>query len=241
MQLAVNSWSYRRTLEDKTLDLPGLLDELPATGLTALEVAGAHFANRNDVYLAELRQRCIDLGITLVGIDLTNDFAWPDPTERERQTRDVITWMDLVAPLGVRLLHLRTGRPRPDVPPTRSQSWVRQCLARLLPEAEARDCTLVLDDECALFECPAKLIEEFGGATLKLADEAGKLGDARSHNVALVKAAFGDDRNDRHGLVEALAELSTTGCDGLVVLKYIGPGNPTEALADMAACVTDVL
>ena len=78
MRFAVNSWSYRRTLEDKTLDLPGLLDELPRTGLTALEVAGAHFANRNDVYLGQVRQRCLDLAITLVAVDLTNDFAWPD-------------------------------------------------------------------------------------------------------------------------------------------------------------------
>ena len=36
MQLAVNSWSFRRVLEDKSLDLPGLLDKLPATGFSAL-------------------------------------------------------------------------------------------------------------------------------------------------------------------------------------------------------------
>ena len=141
MKLAAGSWCYRDSLETRRLDLAALFAELAGAGINCLEAAGAHFPNLSDAFIDELLLIQRSTGVELICLGLGNDFAWPDADERERQLSDMTSWMDVAGRLGVKLLHIRTGKPRPDVRRTVSQEWVRQCLRRVMSEAEARGCT----------------------------------------------------------------------------------------------------
>lgn len=237
MKLAADSWCYRDSLEARRLDLVTLLAELAGTGagINCLEAAGAHFPNLNDAFIDELLLRQCSVGVELVCLSLCNDFAWPDADERERQVADVTSWMDVAEKLKVKLLHVRTGKPRPDVRRTVSQEWVRQCLRRVLSEAEARGCTLAADDGSALFGDPAELIRGLDSPALKLSIDAERLGLRASEleHVAHVRLSFDKQDGPSDDVVRAVGRLVSDDRDGIITLEYSGKGNPGEALSGM--------
>lgn len=237
--LAGSSSSFRDPIENKTLDLPSLFLQLAPTGVSALEAVGAHFANLSESYLDQLRSQSQLTHIAIRSLDIRNDLAWPDASERSRQLGDLCSWMDVARTLDVPLLHLRTGALHPDVSSSQARQWVHDALESLLDPARERTRRLALDDGSGIFD-PLdldRLLRSLDPAddhpTLGLSVELSALDTQPVDRVFHVRAPLEDGAEPFRSLVDRLRRLGPLSQTTPVVLEYHGKRDPAQVLAEI--------
>lgn len=108
MKLACSSWSYREALEDRRIDLAGWLrlcaHELDADGV---ELADVHVPANDAGALREIKKLTTDLGLTIAGIAVTNDFRARE--RRAGEIENVQRWCDVAAYLGAPVVRVLAG------------------------------------------------------------------------------------------------------------------------------------
>ena len=239
--LVVSSSSFRRPLEDKVLDLPSLLLQLPSTGFRALEAASAHFATLSPGYLDQLRNLSSVSGISICCLDLRSDFAFPDPAERARQLTDLQAWINLAVELDVPLLRLRTVNPDLSPDPSLARQLLVDSLNVLLPHARSRRRRLALHDNAHLFapDDLLKLLVTIDDASSTDAPTLGLSLDVRALPASLPDRLFhlrvpcDDQPSSLAPLVRLLPQLPAGSASPIVAFDYLGPRNPADALAEI--------
>jgi sugar phosphate isomerase/epimerase len=109
VKLGCSSSAYRVLLADGRIDLRGWLricaDELEVDGVA---LAAAHFPTTDALYLRDIKKLCIDLHLTVAGLELETELA--SPASRPGEIERVRAWCDVAAYIGAPIVTLTAGR-----------------------------------------------------------------------------------------------------------------------------------
>ena len=96
--------------------------------------------------LARYRKRVEDQGRSIPMMCYSSDFTWPDRDKRraevEQQKRAIVT----CAALGTKYCRVLSGQRRPKVSRDDGLTWCAECIEELIPFAEKRGVTLILEN-----------------------------------------------------------------------------------------------
>lgn len=86
---------------------------------TDLEVQGVelqdiHFPQTRPAYLQMLRRTARDLGLSIIGVGVHNDFGRADPTIRQSEVTKVKQWVEVAEQLDAPLVRVFAGYPEGD-------------------------------------------------------------------------------------------------------------------------------
>jgi sugar phosphate isomerase/epimerase len=108
VKLGCSSWSYHAAFRAGRTDLRSWVhycaEELELDGI---ELVDLHFPTTDPVYLRDLKKLCTDLGLTISGVAVSNDFG-PDD-RRASETTKVQQWCDIAAYLGAPVVRVFAG------------------------------------------------------------------------------------------------------------------------------------
>lgn len=99
IKLSLQSLSYRDTFNSGELDLFGIIDKAREYRLDGIDIHFAHFASTDDAYLRKVRRACIDRGLSICYIGVSNNFG-ADGEELQHQIDNMKHWIDVAARVG---------------------------------------------------------------------------------------------------------------------------------------------
>ncbi len=121
MKLGCSSSSYHAAFRAGRIDQREWVricaEQLEVDGVELVDV---HFPTTDRNYLRELKRQCVDLGLTIAGLAVTNDFG-PDD-RRAQEIEKVRQWTDVATFIGAPIVRVFSGTPAVSPP--------------LVPEAE---------------------------------------------------------------------------------------------------------
>lgn len=85
-------------------------------------------------------------GMVIPMLCCSPDFSQPDPELRRREIEREKTWIRMAATLGAGYCRVLSGQRRPDLSVSRGLDLVVSAIEECLPEAEACDVTLILEN-----------------------------------------------------------------------------------------------
>lgn len=99
IKLSLQSLSYRDTFNAGDIDLFGMIDRAAELRLDGIDIHFAHFAATDDAYLRRVRRACIDRGLHICYIGVSNNFG-ATGDELRAQVDNMKHWIDVAARLG---------------------------------------------------------------------------------------------------------------------------------------------
>ena len=99
IKLSLQSLSYRDTFAAGELDLFGIIDKAAEFRLDGVDIHFAHFGSTADCYLRKVRRACIDRGLSICYIGVSNNFGAVGD-ELQSQIDNMKHWIDVAARLG---------------------------------------------------------------------------------------------------------------------------------------------
>jgi sugar phosphate isomerase/epimerase len=139
----------------------------------ALRVRGAelqdiHFPETRPSYLAVLRRAAGDLGLTLIGIGVHNDFGRAETTWRQSEIVKVKQWVEVAAEIGAG--HVRVFGGHPEGPLRERWPDMIAALREAAAYAARAGVRLVLENEAGFTPSAAehlRIVEEVGSPALR--------------------------------------------------------------------------
>lgn len=108
MRLGCSSWSYHAAIRAGRIDQREWLrlcaQELEVDGV---ELVDLHFPTTDPAYLRDIKKQCIDSGLTIAGLAVSNDFGPAD--RRLDEVEKVRQWCDIAAYLGAPVVRVFAG------------------------------------------------------------------------------------------------------------------------------------
>jgi sugar phosphate isomerase/epimerase len=112
MKLGCICGSFNRSFDSGAMDqlrfLHHCADELRVQGV---ELQDIHFPQTRPAYLEMLRRTARELGLSIVGVGVHNDFGRADPTLRQSEVTKVKQWVETAEQLGAPLIRVFAGYP----------------------------------------------------------------------------------------------------------------------------------
>ena len=99
IKLSLQSLSYRDTFAAGQLDLFGIIDKAAEYRLDGIDIHFAHFDSTDDGYLRKVRRACINRGLSICYIGVSNNFGTLGDDLRS-QVDNMKHWIDVAARLG---------------------------------------------------------------------------------------------------------------------------------------------
>ena len=99
IKLSLQSLSYRDTFASGALDLFGIIGKARELRLDGIDIHFAHFASTDDAYLRTVRRACIDRGLSICYIGVSNNFGMVGDEQRA-QIDNMKHWIDVAAKVG---------------------------------------------------------------------------------------------------------------------------------------------
>ncbi|MCX5513630.1 sugar phosphate isomerase/epimerase family protein [Kaistia algarum] len=259
--LAVSSWSLHRTLgltfpnrpdhdvatptpqptygegRISLLDMPELVRGL---GIDRVEICSFHIANRDPVYLAELRAALAASGITLQTLlveygDITN------PATAERDLAWIGRWIETAAELGAEQARVIAGKAKHSAE-TLGRSVVG--LRRLARQGETLGVRIVTENWFDFLSTPAEvhsLFYRLDGAVGLNGDFGNWSGPGKYEDLKAIfriaicchaKGDFSDGQLDEEDYANCLAAATAAGFRGPYTLIY--DGSDPDEIANLA-------
>jgi sugar phosphate isomerase/epimerase len=133
----------------RSMTLEQWIDLGATLGVEGLEMYPGFFASLEPAYLRAIRARLRDRGLEMPMLCYSPDFTQPDRDDRREEVDRCRRAIDLVASFEApppRTCRVLSGQRRPEVPLGEGVRWVRDCIERCLPEAEACDVVLAMEN-----------------------------------------------------------------------------------------------
>ena len=99
IKLSLQSLSYRDTFNSGEIDLFGIIDRAYELQLDGIDIHFAHFGSTDDAYLRKVRRACIDRGLSICYIGVSNNFGMAGDAQRA-QIDNMKHWIDVAARVG---------------------------------------------------------------------------------------------------------------------------------------------
>jgi sugar phosphate isomerase/epimerase len=136
------------------LNLPGLTAQ---HGLGKLEVCHFHLASTDAGYLGDLKNACIDAGVTFFTFLKDNgDITHPDPAQREREIQHIEHAIDIAAACGAQRIRVIAGDAEPS---TEALKLSASGLLRLADYGADRGVRVVTENWHRLLDRSAAVVE----------------------------------------------------------------------------------
>lgn len=108
MKLGCSSWSYHAAIRAGRIDQRAWLrlcaEDLEVDGV---ELVDLHFPTTDPAYLRDIKKQCIDSGLTIAGLAVSNDFG--PAGRRLDEIEKVRQWCDVAAYLGAPVVRVFAG------------------------------------------------------------------------------------------------------------------------------------
>jgi sugar phosphate isomerase/epimerase len=115
----LNAYSFKEMLEDnlkhpdKGIDLFGICDFCAKHDIEAVDLTGYFFPGYpnapEDSYISRIKRHTHDLGLSISGTGVTNDFAVADEAVRAEGVKVTKTWIEVAARLGAPVVRVFAG------------------------------------------------------------------------------------------------------------------------------------
>jgi sugar phosphate isomerase/epimerase len=117
IRIALNSYSFDRTLRAGSITLPGVIRYCAQHGIEALDATGYYFPGYPEPpsgeYVRNLKRAALINGVTVFGTGVRNDFSVTDAAARRNDLRLVKNWIEVAAQLGASVIRVFSGRRVP--------------------------------------------------------------------------------------------------------------------------------
>lgn len=100
IKLSLQSLSYRDTFNAGKIDLLGIIDKAHELQMDGVDLHFTHFASTDDDYLEELKQACLNRGLHMCYIGVSNNFG-KEGEELREQIDLMKKWIDVAAKMGI--------------------------------------------------------------------------------------------------------------------------------------------
>lgn len=105
IKLSLQSLCYRDTFKSGQIDLLRIVDRAAALRLDGIDLNSSHFASTDPAYLEDVRLRCLQRGLHICYIGVSNDFG-KRGDELKGQVDLVKKWVDVAARMGVPMVRV---------------------------------------------------------------------------------------------------------------------------------------
>lgn len=99
IKLSLQSLSYRDTFQSGKINLFGIIDKAYELQLDGIDIHFAHFESTDDAYLRKVRRACINRGLSICYIGVSNNFGL-DGDDQRAQIDNMKHWIDVAARVG---------------------------------------------------------------------------------------------------------------------------------------------
>lgn len=138
LKTSLNAYSFHEKLMPKggatqgEMSLFDLLEFCAEQNFDAIDPTGYYFpaypAPPTDAYIKAFKRRAFDLGVSISGTGIKNNFASPDRSSRQVDIRRVLEWMEVSAKLGVSVLRVFAGHEAPGANREEVTKWMAEDL-----------------------------------------------------------------------------------------------------------------
>lgn len=109
IKLSLQSLSYRDTFNAGRIDLEGIINKAAEMRMDGVDLHYGHFTSVDDEYLEHIRLLCLQRGLHICYIGISNDFL-KTGAESESHIQLVKDWIDIAARMGVQMVRVFGGR-----------------------------------------------------------------------------------------------------------------------------------
>ena len=103
IKLSLQSLCYRDTFNRGDIDLFGMIDKAYEYRLDGIDIHFAHFASTSREYLEQVRMACLERGLHICYIGVSNNFGMVGEAQRE-QIDNMKKWIDVAATMGIQMV-----------------------------------------------------------------------------------------------------------------------------------------
>jgi sugar phosphate isomerase/epimerase len=120
MKLGCICGTFNRSFDSGAMDQIRFLHRCASDlKVQGVELQDIHFPQTRPAYLQMLRRTARELGLSIVGVGVHNDFGRADPTLRQSEVTKVKQWVEAAEQLGAPLVRVFAGYPEGD----RQERW----------------------------------------------------------------------------------------------------------------------
>jgi sugar phosphate isomerase/epimerase len=146
-KLAVFPKAFMRALvKDGTMTLRQWVDLAAPLGVDGLEYYSGMLELADPKRWPEARREVESRGMVIPMLCCSPDFSIPDAAARQAEVEKEKHWIRMAAALGAKYCRVLSGQRRPELTIERGLDLVVQSIEACLPEAEACDVTLILEN-----------------------------------------------------------------------------------------------
>ncbi len=138
LKTSLNAYSFNRALNDhlkgrgKGVTLFDLLDYCAEQDFDAIDPTGYFFPGYpkvpTDKYVNDFKRRAFQLGLSISGTGVRNDFATPNKEKRAADVQHVKEWVEVSARLGAPVLRVFAGTEPKEQTWEQSAQWLVEAL-----------------------------------------------------------------------------------------------------------------
>ena len=182
MKLGCICGCFNRSFDAGAMDQFRFLEVCARTfRVTGAELQDIHFPETRPAYRQRLRRVAGDLGLTLIGIGVHNDFGRADTTWRQSEIVKVKQWIEVAADIGAGHVRVFAGHPEGPV----AERWPAMILAlrEVADFAGAAGVRLALENEAGFTPSATehlRIVEEVGSPALQPLLDTGNYRDGWS-------------------------------------------------------------
>jgi sugar phosphate isomerase/epimerase len=159
LKLSCAAYSYRQFLaQEKSMTLEGFIEKCAEMGLDGTELTAYYFESTEPEYLMRLKRKAFLLGLDISGTAVGNDFAKPPGPEREKEIRQVNSWIEHAARLGATCMRIFAGGVPAGKSEEEARGWVVEAIQECCETAGRHGVILALENHGGLTATAEKLL-----------------------------------------------------------------------------------
>ncbi len=144
--LAVFPKGYFDDLVARRMSLIEWIDLAATLDVDGLELYPDFFESFDSAHLDQIASKIAEHNLAMPMLCYSPDFTQPDAAARAAEQEQARAMIDLVARFGGKTCRVLSGQALPGLDPDAALGWVVENITALLPHAEARGVTLVLEN-----------------------------------------------------------------------------------------------
>lgn len=137
LKTSLNAFSFNKALMEGSMSVFDLLEYCAATGFQGVDITGYYLKGYPEVpadqYLFDVKKRAFELGLSISGTGVRNDFTIADKGAREKEVELVKRWIEVAAKIGAPVIRIFSGVQKNEgIPREKVLQWmledIRECV-----------------------------------------------------------------------------------------------------------------